>query len=34
LLTGLFAGELTLKFAQVSRKRRTRHAPTLYLVAC
>ncbi len=34
LLTGLFAGELTLKFAQVSRKKRTRHAPTLYLVAC
>ena len=34
LLTGLFASELTLKFAQVSRKRRTRHAPTLYLVAC
>src|SRR6266850_208346 len=34
LLTGLFADELTLKFAQVFRKRRTRHAPTLYLVAC
>ena len=33
-LAGLFAGELTLKFAQVPRKRRTRHAPTLHLVAC
>jgi hypothetical protein len=34
LLAGLFAGELTLKFAQASRKGRTRHAPRLYLVAC
>src|SRR5882724_5257175 len=34
LLASLFAGELTLKFAQARRKGWPRHAPTLYLVAC
>jgi hypothetical protein len=34
LLAGLLGGELTLKLAQACRKGRTRHVPTLHLVAC
>jgi hypothetical protein len=30
----LFAHELPLKFSQIPRKRRSRHAPTLQVVAC
>ena len=34
LLTGLFASELSLKFAQTTWKRRPRHLLTLYVVFC
>jgi hypothetical protein len=34
LLTGLFANELSLEFAQTMWKRRPRHLLTLYVVLC